>query len=252
MSHFELSSLLAEAKRILGTQNPPRQRDLYSGWKKRAKILLARLDNPPALVLKFERLTEDVQLLKYALASYDSPPNHSVKGSSRDVFVVYGRNTRLRDSMFAFLRSLQLNPIEWSVAVNRTAAGSPYVGQVLHETIANVPAVVVLMTPDDEAKLRTEFVSPTDPVHERELTPQARPNVLFEAGMAFALHPEKTILLEIGRNLRPFSDVAGRHVIRMDNSPAKRHELLGRLKQANCPVEELGEDWLSMGDFSSD
>ena len=38
----------------------------------------------------------------------------------RDVLVVHGRNEDLRRSMFEFLRSIGLNPIEWSMAVAMT------------------------------------------------------------------------------------------------------------------------------------
>ena len=47
------------------------------------------------------------------------------------VFVVHGRNQAAADSMFAFLRSLGLKPIEWDQAVAMTGKGSPYVGEVL-------------------------------------------------------------------------------------------------------------------------
>src|SRR5437016_10589538 len=33
------------------------------------------------------------------------------------VFVVHGRDTRLRDELYTFLRALGLNPIEWSQAI---------------------------------------------------------------------------------------------------------------------------------------
>ncbi len=89
-----------------------------------------------------------------------------------------------------------------------------------------------------------------DPPFEKVLTGQARPNVLFEAGMAFASHPDKTVLVQIG-TVRPFSDIAGRHVIRMDDSGAKRQNLALRLKTAGCSVDLEGTDWHTAGNFSS-
>lgn len=166
----------------------------------------------------------------------------------RKVFVVHGRNADARGSMFDFLRSVGLNPIEWSQAIALTGKPSPYVGEILDAAFAEAQAVVVLLTGDDVAKLRAEFLIESDPETDKHLTPQARPNVLFEAGMAFGTHQDRTVLVEMG-DLRPFSDIAGRHVVRIDNSTEKRQDLLDRLKIAGCPVDLSGRDWHTKGDF---
>jgi len=170
--------------------------------------------------------------------------------SSRDVFVIHGRDERLRAGIFEFLRSLGLNPMEWTRAVELTGKGSPYVGEVLDAAFSNAQAVVVLFSPDDVAMLRPELQGSREPEHETNLTPQARPNVLFEAGMAMARHPDRTILVEIG-SLRPFSDIGGRHMVRMDNSTKKRNELATRLKTAGCPINLAGTDWQTTGDMQA-
>ncbi|HUU87941.1 MAG TPA: nucleotide-binding protein [Candidatus Glassbacteria bacterium] len=169
---------------------------------------------------------------------------------SQDVFVIHGRNTSLRDSMFDFLRAIGLRPIEWIEAVNATGSASPYVGEVLDVAFDRAQATIVLLTPDDEAKLRKEFIDPNDPIYEKKLTPQARPNVLFEAGMAIGRTPNRTIIVEVG-DLRPFSDIAGRHTVRLDNSYEKRHELALKLRTAGCDINLSGTtDWHNVGDFS--
>lgn len=167
----------------------------------------------------------------------------------RRVFVVHGRNQAARSAVSAFLRSIDLQPIEWSEAVRNTGEAAPFVGQVIEAGFSAAQAVVVILTGDDLAQLRPELLERDDPPHEREATPQARPNVLFEAGYAFAKHPSRTIILEFGR-LRPFSDVQGRHVIRMNGTGEKRQELADRLATAGCSVSLRGTDWLSAGDFS--
>lgn len=166
----------------------------------------------------------------------------------RNVFVVHGRNEKARAAMAAFLRGIDLRPIEWSEAVKLTGEASPFVGQVVEAGFGAAQAVVVLLTGDDMAKLRPEFVEPSDASYEKRLTPQARANVLFEAGFAFGRHPERTVIVEFGQ-LRPFSDVQGRHVIRMDNSVRKRQELAERLSGAGCAVNTSGADWHTAGDF---
>lgn len=168
---------------------------------------------------------------------------------TKKVFVIYGRNDVVRREMFAFLRAIGLSPIEWSQAVALTGVGTPFIGEVLNAAFNVVQAVVVLLTGDDEARLRSDYQSEDDPDYEKQLTPQARPNVLFEAGMAFGTQPNRTILVELGR-LRPFSDVSGRHTIRLNNKPERRMELVQRLRSAGCAVDLTGNDWVFTGNFN--
>ena len=167
---------------------------------------------------------------------------------AREVFVVHGRNKNARDALFTFLRSIGLTPLEWTEAVRDTGKPSPYIGEILDAAFSRAHAVVVFFTPDDEARLSEPFWSDNDPPHEIRLTGQARPNVLFEAGMAMARSQDRTILVELGQ-LRPFSDVAGRHTIRLDNTSQCRQELAQRLQAAGFPVNLNGTDWHSAGDF---
>jgi predicted nucleotide-binding protein len=164
------------------------------------------------------------------------------------IFVIHGRNGALRNSMFEFLRAIGLKPLEFSQATSATEHGSPYVGQILDAAFSKAKAVVVLMTPDDEVRLKPEFQSDRDSMNEKQLTGQARPNVLFEAGMAMGRDASRTVLVEVGR-LRPFSDIGGRHVIHLDNSTERRQDLAERLKSSGCAVDLSGRDWHKVGSF---
>lgn len=166
----------------------------------------------------------------------------------RRVWVVHGRDERLRRGVFDFLRSIGLEPLEFSEARKLTGKPMPYVGEILHAAFQHAQAVVVLLTPDDEARLRPELQKEGDPDHERVLFGQARPNVIFEAGMALVSHPEQTLLVQFGI-VRPFSDVTGRHIVHMDGSGEKRQELASRLEDAGCPVNLSGTDWHRVGDM---
>ena len=106
------------------------------------------------------------------------------KVDPRKVFVVHGRNHRARMAMFEFIRALGLMPIEWDEAIRLTRTSSPFVGQVLDKAFEHAQAVIIAMTGDDEARLREQFWAEPEAEHEKTLTPQARPNVIFEAGMA--------------------------------------------------------------------
>jgi predicted nucleotide-binding protein len=168
----------------------------------------------------------------------------------RKVFVVHGRNRTARDALFSFLRSIGLHPLEWSEIVQATGKASPYIGEVLDKGFSIAQAVVVLMTPDDEARLREQYRGSAEPPYETDLTPQPRPNVLLEGGMALGLFPDRTVIVELG-TLRPVSDIGGRHVIRMNDTAERRHELAQRLQTAGCEVSTAGTDWYKAGSFSA-
>ena len=164
------------------------------------------------------------------------------------VFVVHGRNEAIRMALFAFLRSLGLRPIEWSQALSRTGKAAPYIGEILDSAFEQAQAIIVLLTPDDEVRLSKALWSDDESDVEKSTRLQARPNVLFEAGMAFGRSPDRTLLVQIGP-VKQFSDIAGRHVVRLTNLPDRRIDVANRLRTAGCSVSLEGKDWLHAGDF---
>lgn len=178
-------------------------------------------------------------------------PRISEATDKRRVFVVHGRNMGARDAMFALLRAIDLDPIEWEEAIQMTGSTSPHTGIVLDVAFSNAQAAVILVTGDDVACLGEQFVETHDPAHERQLTAQARPNVLFEMGMAFGKYPSRTLIVEFGHT-RPFSDLTGRNTIHFRDTAANRKRIADRLKHAGCSVKTDNKvDWLTVGDFSS-
>lgn len=172
------------------------------------------------------------------------------KAKDNSVFVVHGRDDKLRSEVFNFLRALGLKPLEWEKVLLMTKKTNPYIGDVLDIAMGKVQAVVVLFSPDDQARLNPTLVKKSDGKAERELRGQPRPNVLFEAGLALGRHPDKTILVEVGK-LRKFSDIAGRHVVRLTNEFSKRNDLANRLELLGCKVDKQGTDWTRAGDFGN-
>jgi predicted nucleotide-binding protein/DNA-binding MarR family transcriptional regulator len=190
----------------------------------------------------FSVLPQGIDAYKKGLSMAEGAPD------PKKVFVVHGRNEQARKALFDFLRSIGLQPLEWSQALSTSGKGAPFVGEVLDSAFSQVRAVVVLLTGDDLAMLAPGFHEPDDPDAEKRPIPQPRPNVLFEAGMAFGRHPRETILVQLG-TLRSFSDIAGRHVVRITNAVASRQDLANRLKAAGCSIELSGFDWHTTGDF---
>ncbi len=189
---------------------------------------------------------DTVARIKRLITTASSPANIGGDDVRRKtVMVVYGQDEVSRRDMFSLLRFLKLEPIEWNEAVLRTGKASPYVGEILTTAFSMAQAFLVLMTPDEEVALRPELrkmAKDGDPAF------QPRPNVILEAGMALSTDENRTILVATG-TLRGISDLDGRHVIRLNNSAARRNDLVQRLKVAGCHPNTNGTDWLNIGNF---
>lgn len=177
-------------------------------------------------------------------------PRAPMQLENRDVMVVHGRNIAARNAMFDFLHSIGLRPVEWEQAVQRVEQGSPYIEDVVRSAIMNAGAVVVLFTGDDEARLKESLHAAFEPSYERDLTPQPRPNVILETGMALMAAPDKTIIIELERT-RPISDIEGRNRVRFDGGAAGRHALATRLRTLGLSVDTNGDHWLNAGNFGA-
>jgi predicted nucleotide-binding protein len=196
---------------------------------------------PPRYRLRPRRAGRLIAVAPTVSIMSDSEPD------PKSVFVIHGRNEAARRGLFAFLRSIGLNPIEWSEALRLTGKASPYIGDVLDAAFQHARAVVVLQTPDDVAYLHESLASPGDP--ETEAMMQPRPNVLYEAGMAMGRDADRTVMVELGK-VKVFSDIHGRHSVRLDNSVAKRQDLAHRLETAGCIINLNGTDWHHDGDLT--
>ena len=119
------------------------------------------------------------------------------------VFVIHGRDDNTRDRLELILHRIGAEPI--------TLRKLPKIGaqtliELLVENLPLADAVVVLMTPDDEGRLRNS---------DESLQPRARENVLVEAGYSVIAQREKTLLISIGNVSIP-SDFGAIH--RIDGS----------------------------------
>ncbi len=165
---------------------------------------------------------------------------------NNSLFVVHGRDTKLNEDMFSFLRAIGLNPIEWNQAVKQARGANPNVTDIVKNALKSVQGVIVMFSPDEESRLKTHLRNSKD---SRALEGQARPNVIFEAGIALGAHYEKTLLIEVG-DVRKISDIAGMHILHLSNSAASRKELAQRLKdKLKFKVDISGNSWLTVGDF---
>jgi predicted nucleotide-binding protein len=183
-----------------------------------------------------------------AKKSAQAPHRSRAIRTSKDnsIFVVHGRDTKLNEDMFGFLRAINLNPKEWSQAIKDAKGANPNVGQVINNAMKQAQGVLVMFSPDEDAKLKSKFCGIKDRKKGLDkLDGQARPNVLFEAGLALGAHPDKTLLVQVG-DTRDISDIAGMHLINLSDDPNSRKELAQRLAtKLKFKVDMTGTSWLS-------
>jgi predicted nucleotide-binding protein len=174
-------------------------------------------------------------------------PVKTTKNNS--VFVVHGRDEKLRNSMFDLLLRFGLNPLEWNQAIHQAGGGAnPNIGRTINTMMKRAQAIIVMFSPDEQAKLKAKFCGRGEKTTLGKLADQARPNVLFEAGLALGAHPKKTLLVQIGK-MRQISDIDGMHLLRLDGGPASRNDFAQRLRSMGFKVNTTGVDWMKVGDF---
>lgn len=180
----------------------------------------------------------------------DAPTQaHQPDDVSRKVFVVHGRDIKVKQIFFSFLQALDLRPQDWELLVNATGSTSPNIVDVVRRAPEIAQATIVLMTPDDIVHLHPDLAGEHDPDHETAVGCQARPNVFLELGMALMAYPERTIVIEVGA-LRAVGDLGGLNVIRFDGSGRAIAKVVARLRQAGCPVDDSDTDWKDAARFS--
>jgi predicted nucleotide-binding protein len=168
-------------------------------------------------------------------------------GDKRSIFVVKGRSNEAISALEEMLRTLDLKIIDWEEAVEREGSPNPYVGDVVFTGLKMADAVLVILTPDDLVLLRPDLLDKNDGHIEQTLQGQARPNVIYEAGIADAYGRNRTVIVAIGP-VKSFSDIEGRNIVRYDSSPKQRKVLVERLRRAGLEPNIVGTDWLEAGD----
>jgi predicted nucleotide-binding protein len=168
---------------------------------------------------------------------------------ARRVFVVYGRDSRLTSRFFDLLRAVDLRPLEWETLVQATGRATPSLAEVVAQAPHLAQATLVLLSPDDIVELHPDLALDSDALQERGPGAQARPNVLFELGLAMMAYPDNTVIVEVGQ-MRPLSDLAGLNVIRFDGSEMAIRKVLHRLEIAGCAVDLSAQDWLDPNRFA--
>lgn len=169
----------------------------------------------------------------------------------KKVFIIHGRNIAAKNAVEHFVQSLGLESLEFD-QVSADLGGSAFVGDVVRAGLERAQGIIALFTPDELSTLRPDHRGTRDKAEDVQRW-QARPNVIFEAGMAYGMDPRRTVLVTIGGEISLFSDVGGVHVVRLTNTSG-RSTLRQKLIGMGCAVVERADAWTDparSGDFEA-
>ena len=142
-----------------------------------------------------------IEEVNNALGLGQKPPKESLSNKKTDqkIFVVYGHDRGLRDSLEAMLRRWSLKPL---ILDELASEGATIIEKLEKYTQDDIKYAVVLATPDDEGR---------DPTSDGSLKPRTRQNVVLELGMLLAKLGRKkvAILLKNVQNMERPSDIDG-------------------------------------------
>lgn len=173
------------------------------------------------------RQWEKLGSIRERLWLYIGPTSSRASGDlspkTRNVFLVHGRDPGLKHGVARFLSHLKLNP----VILDEQTGGSETVIERFERTSIDVCFAVVLLTPDDEGRLRNS----------ENLMPRARQNVVFELGYFFGkLGRGKVCALMEGKLEQP-SDIHGFLYVPLDPDGAWKFKLASQMKSAELDVD---------------
>jgi hypothetical protein len=176
----------------------------------------------------------------------------SVEPDKEKVFVIHGRDNTARHEMGVFLRSMGLEPL-WFRDVRKNMSGTVQIIKVVEHGMELAQGVLALFTPDEFAALHPVLRKKGESGDAVQRW-QARPNVLFEAGLAYGRDPDRVAFVLFG-DAKLFTDASGMHVFwptnehGPDSSRAQLRGLLGGGMQ--CMVNKDSDDWMTAGNFDA-
>lgn len=131
--------------------------------------------------------------------------------NKKTVFIVHGRDTEALSLIRKWIDENGLSPMTFDDAKMLVDTPVPTIIQVVDRGMKEAQAILVLVTPDDITRLSEVHVKTESDEKERK---QARPNVIFEGGMAFGRYRDRTVLVEY-EEPSMFSDVLGHYAVRV-------------------------------------
>lgn len=162
------------------------------------------------------------QLLKNKSVTDKSQKTTVIDQNCKKVFVVYGHDLEMKDSVARFLSLIDLEP----VILNEL----PSMGNTIIEKFENssgAQVAIILLSPDDQGRS----------VSEKKYSHRARQNVILELGFFLGVLGRKHVFSLQKGNIEIPSDFMGIIPINFDESGAWKLALLMELKQSGLKID---------------
>ena len=156
-------------------------------------------------------------------ASQSSDNHKSEQITTKEVFVVHGRDEGACEKIARFLERLELKPV---VLHEQPNEGRTIIEKF--EDYTDVRFAVVLLTPDDIGKLQDGA---------GEFRPRARQNVIFEFGYFIGKLGREHVCALVQGDLERPSDYDGVLYIPLDDSDGWKMRLVQELKSAGYDID---------------
>lgn len=205
------SNRIKEFERIYFSTPRPFYRTAYEHGLNSASALLK------SMIEEIEDYWEDEKQ-----AQISSSARENEQPSTKEIFVVHGRDKDTKNSVARFLEKLKLIPL--------SLAEIPGRGRTIIEKFeqhAQVGFAIVLLTPDDAGSLQGDT----------NLSPRARQNVIFELGFFIGRLGREGVCALTKGDVEIPSDYAGIEYIPLDDSDGWQMKLFEELKSAGMPVD---------------
>lgn len=171
-----------------------------------------------------ERMLDKVELLKSNIE--EAPPSRdtfsAINTDTEDIFIVHGHNTSVLQTVARTIEKLGLRPI---ILHEQANSGRTIIEKF--ESHANVGFAIVLLTDDDEGKLRTDI----------DLKSRARQNVVLELGYFIGRLGRNRVLPLHAEGVELPSDIHGLLYIPIDKNDTWKFAIVKELKAAGYTVD---------------
>ena len=212
--------------------DPARLREAFGAWwPEIGEVLESVLSSLPSR--SRERETAEAEptnralleeILRKLATAPARPTQPDTAGKPQFVFLVHGRAMDKAESIARYVEKLGPRVVILSEQPNK---GRTVIEKF--EDHSDVTFAIVLMTGDDEGRLRGSS--------RQELKPRARQNVVLELGYFLARLGRRLVVVLYEDGVELPSDYTGVLYIRLDDSGAWRHELARELKAAGLSVD---------------